>query len=103
MNVNIQTLKDIRDYLKNELYGIYPEQEIIAITNLIFKTHLGIDKLHLLQYSSQIISSKIVSRIVEICDELKTRKPLQYILGETSFYNCTIKAVSYTHLTLPTI
>lgn len=101
MNVNIQTLKDIRDYLKNELYGIYPEQEIIAITNLIFKTHLGIDKLHLLQYSSQIVSSKIVSRIVEICDELKTRKPLQYILGETSFYNCTIKVNNETLIPRP--
>jgi release factor glutamine methyltransferase len=91
MSVNIQTLKDIRNYLKKELCSIYPEQEIIAITNLILKTHLGIDRLHLLSGSDQIVSSQTVSRIVEICNELKTRKPLQYILGETSFYDCTIK------------
>jgi release factor glutamine methyltransferase len=47
--------------------------------------------LHLILDSGQIISSKTINRIFEICDELKTGKPVQYVLGETSFYNCTIK------------
>ena len=98
MSVNIQTLKDIRNYFKQELYGIYPEQEITAITNLILKTHYGIDRLQLLSDPGQIVSSQTVSRIVEICDELKTRKPLQYILGETSFYNCIIKVNNETFI-----
>jgi release factor glutamine methyltransferase len=101
MSVNIQTLKDIRNYLKKELYGIYPEREITAITNLIFKTQFGIDRLHLLLDSGQNVHSQTVSRIVELCIELKTRKPLQYILGETSFYNCTIKVNNETLIPRP--
>ena len=101
MSVKIQTLKDIRNYLKKELYGIYQEHEIIALTNLILKTHLGIDRLHQLLYSDKIVSSMIVSRIVEVCDELKTGKPLQYVLGETSFYNCTIKVNNETLIPRP--
>jgi release factor glutamine methyltransferase len=101
MSVNLQTFKDIRNYLKKELNGIYPEQEITSTTNLIFKTHSGIDRLHLLLDSGEIVSSQTVSRIVEICDELKTRKPIQYILGETSFYNCIIKVNKETLIPRP--
>ena len=101
MSINLQTLKDIRNYFKKELYSIYPEYEIIAITNLIFKTHLGIDRLHLLLDSGEIVSSQSVNKIIEICNELKTRKPLQYILGETSFYNCTIKVNNETLIPRP--
>lgn len=101
MSANIKTLKDIRSYLIKELISIYPEQEIIAITNLILKTHLGIERLHVLLDSSQIISAQTLNRIIEICDELKTGKPLQYILGETTFYNCIIKVNDQTLIPRP--
>ena len=101
MSVNIQTLKDIRNYLIKELKSTYPEQELSSITNYIFKTHFGIEKLQLLLDSGQIISSAAVSRIVEICNELKTGKPLQYILGETLFYGCTIKVNHETFIPRP--
>jgi release factor glutamine methyltransferase len=91
MSENFQTLKDIRIYLAKELSGIYPEEEIIAITNHILKTHLGIDRLHLFTNPFRQVTADVAQRIIEICDELKTGKPVQYILGETSFYNCTIK------------
>jgi release factor glutamine methyltransferase len=91
MNVNIQTLKDIRSWLTLELEGIYPEQEIIAITNLILKTQFGIERLHLLTDSGRKVTTEMAIRVIEICNELKTGKPVQYVLGETSFYNCIIK------------
>ena len=101
MNVKLQTLKDIRNYFIKELISIYPEHEITAITNLIFKTHFGIERLHLLIDAGQIISSQTVCRMVEICNELKTGKPIQYILGETLFYNCIIKVNNETLIPRP--
>jgi release factor glutamine methyltransferase len=101
MSVKIQTLKDIRDFLINELKDTYPEQEIKAITNLIFKTHFGIDRLQILLDSGQILSADAVKSIIEIFDELKTGKPLQYVLGETSFYNCIIKVNNATLIPRP--
>ena len=41
------------------------------------------------------------TRIIEICKELKTGKPLQYILGETIFYDCIIKVTSATLIPRP--
>jgi release factor glutamine methyltransferase len=101
MSVNLQTLKDLRTYLINELKGTYPEQEIFAIINLIFKTHFGVDRLHLLIDSDQIVSSQNAELILDICDNLKTGKPIQYVLGETLFYNCTIKVNNETLIPRP--
>jgi release factor glutamine methyltransferase len=91
MGVNIQTIKDIKLYLLNELGESYPEKEIYAFSNIITKTLLGHSKLHTLAFPENIVSQKNKKEIIRICKELKVGRPLQYILGETSFYNCTIK------------
>jgi release factor glutamine methyltransferase len=91
MAVNIQTIKDIRIYLAKELEEIYQEQEISAITNIIISAVTGITKLHQLYLPQNPVNSKQAVRIIEICKELKTGKPVQYILGETVFYDCTIR------------
>ncbi len=101
MSVNFHTLKDIRKLFISELKGIYPENEIISITNLIFKTQFGIDRLHLLTDPGQIVSPQILERITGICSKLKTGMPVQYVLGETIFYNCTIKLNSETLVPRP--
>lgn len=91
MIVNIRTLKDIRNFLSEELKGIYPEQEIISIINLVLKTRFGIDRLHMLSFPDQAVPEDTAKAIYEICRELRTGRPVQYILGEAYFYDCTIK------------
>lgn len=91
MRVKIQTIKDIRSFLSDQLQGIYPEPEKNAIANLIIMTLSGISKLHQIYNSDQLIDNALADRIIVICEELKTGKPVQYILGETTFYDCRIK------------
>lgn len=91
MGVNIQTIKDIRLYLSEQLKGIYQDPEIRALSNIIIKTVTGISKLHHLAFPEQKISEIKARRIIRIGNELKSGKPIQYILGETNFYSCTIK------------
>jgi release factor glutamine methyltransferase len=90
MSVSIKTINDIRSYISNELKGIYPDYEIIALSNIIIKTVTGSSKLHLLALPEQRISQTLIRKITNICTELKTGKPIQYIFGETTFYNCYI-------------
>jgi len=91
MSVNIQTIKDIRPFLERELASIYPFTEIRAFTNIIIKTIFKTSKLHIAALPESLLTKKQEQQIIRICRELKEGKPLQYVLGETSFYNCTIK------------
>lgn len=101
MCVNIQTIKDIRTYLSRELYENYKEPEIISLTYIIIKTIFNTTKLHKLLLSDQIVSKEQSERIITICEELKTGKPVQYILGETIFYDCPIRLSNATLIPRP--
>ena len=101
MGVKIQTIKDIRFYLAKELTGVYKEQETRALANIIIKTVTGITKLHQLYDSGYLLTSEEAQKIIEFTAELKTGRPVQYILGETIFYNCTIKVNSSTLIPRP--
>jgi release factor glutamine methyltransferase len=91
MGVNIQTIKDIKFYLSAELHGLYPEPEIRALANIIIKTVFKVSKLHALALPETPVTWKQNQEIFRICKELKTGKPIQYITGETNFYNCLIR------------
>lgn len=102
MYVKIQTIKDIRFYLAKELEEIYQETEISALASIIIKTVLGIKKLHqLFNITGQPVTSGQAGRIIDICKELKTGKPIQYILGETTFYDCIIRVNNATLIPRP--
>lgn len=91
MSVNIQTIKDIKSYLTAELEGIYPPTEITAFSNLIIMTLFKASGLHHSALPENPVRSKQSREVMRICRELKKGTPVQYILGETSFYNCTIR------------
>jgi len=101
MGVNIQTIKDIRLFLSQELHEIYMEPELSALSNIIVKTLLGVTKLHQVYMSGQTVTSAQCERCIEICRELKTGKPIQYVLGETIFYDCRIKVTEATLIPRP--
>ncbi|MBP1667159.1 MAG: hypothetical protein H6Q23_2019, partial [Bacteroidetes bacterium] len=46
MGVNIQTIKEIRLYLKQELKGLYPEHEINAMSAIIMNDVLRSGLIH---------------------------------------------------------
>jgi len=101
MSAGLKTLKDFREHLIKELRDIYPENEINAFTNLIFKTLFGMDRLHIHLNPDLILPTDSRKRFIEIASELKTGKPIQYVLRETIFYGCTIKVNNATLIPRP--
>jgi release factor glutamine methyltransferase len=91
MGVNIQTIKDIRLYLAEELANLYPETEIEAMAGIIAGNVTGLSNLHQIYGISNYLTAVQVEQVVIICEELKTGKPIQYIIGETFFYDCIIR------------
>jgi release factor glutamine methyltransferase len=101
MEVKIHTIRDIKIYLTRELESIYPESEIWAFTSIIIKTVLKTSGLHAFAMPETVVSRQHINEIIMICSELKSGKPLQYILGETGFYNCRIKVTADTLIPRP--
>jgi release factor glutamine methyltransferase len=101
MGVNIQTIKEIRIFISGELEGIYEEPEVNALSNIIIQNVFGFTKLHQLYMSEPLITSEQTHRIIETTNELKSGKPIQYILGETFFYDCKIKLNNSTLIPRP--
>ena len=91
MGVKIQTIKDFRFYLAKELNAIYKEPEIRILADILIKTVTGITKLHQLYNNEYRLNDGEAQKVIEFVEELKTGKPIQYIVGETTFYNCAIK------------
>jgi len=77
--------------MSNVLAGLYAEHEQKALFSVIIKAILAPYKPHILYDMNTSVSETEVHRIFEIIDELKQGKPIQYVLGETEFYNCRIK------------
>ena len=101
MAVKIQTIKDIRFYLSKELSDIYNESEIRVLADIIIKTATGITKLHQLYDGGYKLKAEEINKIVDFSTHLKTGQPIQYILGETIFYNCVIKVNNSTLIPRP--
>jgi release factor glutamine methyltransferase len=101
MAIKIQTIKDIRFYLDRELKGAFPKEEIKSLANIIIRSALGLASMHQAYLSDLTVSKLQAENIRKICLELKTGKPVQYILGETVFYDCKIRLNSATLIPRP--
>lgn len=73
-------------YIRKELSGIYPKQEIESLIRLIFSALRNYSPTDLLLKKDEILSDKDGLRLQEIVNRLKQHEPIQYILGETEFY-----------------
>jgi release factor glutamine methyltransferase len=91
MAFNLQTIKDIRNHISGELNEIYPEEEIQSICDIVMLHVLGGSRAGLLGNPEKLLTKEEAERILSICNELRTGKPIQYITGEVIFYNCTIR------------
>jgi release factor glutamine methyltransferase len=90
MAVNIQTIKDIRNYLLEELQDQYPAAEINAMCNIIIEKLCNLSRIKQLSDPQHSVDLSITKKVKNICKGLIAGNPLQYILGETVFYNCKI-------------
>ncbi len=98
MGNNVTTIIELKRSLTNELSNIYTTGESQSVSRLILE-HLGFPEISILKDPSIIINSKLQAEINKIVDELRSNKPIQYILGETEFYG--LKLIVNKHVLIP--
>lgn len=87
---NHATLKQIRFHLLSELRQIYTENESESISRLIME-HAGYPMSVALRDPELVPPAQVIAQINKIVADIRTRKPIQYILGSTIFCDLSLK------------
>jgi release factor glutamine methyltransferase len=86
MFANMNSKELYRSFLV-ELQAVYDLNEATVITDWVFESIAGIKKADLIKNPLQQMPTAIVKKLTEKKEELLQNKPVQYVMGNTTFYN----------------
>jgi release factor glutamine methyltransferase len=84
-------LSEILQYMQSEIGHLYPENEYKSIRRLVFDRLTKVQPIDFHLKPNLELSEDIFEQIKNVVADLKIFKPLQYILGTTSFMNLQLK------------
>jgi release factor glutamine methyltransferase len=87
----VKTVKDVSAAFRKELINLYDAKEIDSLCSLAIAEVAGLSSAKIKAFSDLELLDEHLEAIDHILDELKTAKPIQYILGHTEFYGLTFK------------
>ncbi|WP_461630552.1 peptide chain release factor N(5)-glutamine methyltransferase [Labilibaculum euxinus] len=95
------TIQSTINYIKKELAELYHARETESMAYILLEYVLNYSKSQIQLNRSENISDDDFKQIAAYTHELKTNKPIQYILGETEFYDLTFKVNKHTLIPRP--
>jgi len=87
MNRFDYTIQFSYEFIKNELTSLYPEQEIDGIAAIIFQELFDLQRHEIQFHFNKKVKNDDFKRFMDIVSRLKKHEPVQYILGNTEFYD----------------
>ena len=97
----MEKVSNIIPYFKAELLGIAQEREVISWAYIVIQHLLGYNRSDCIFHADKEITIEISDDIKQIVRDLKTQKPLQYILGKAEFYGLKFKVNKHTLIPRP--
>ena len=85
------TIEEFEHLFQKELKEHYPKEEIDTFLFLTLNDELGIGRDDIRFRKTQVLKTKVADKLHYVIAELKTEKPIQYILGSTSFFGCRLR------------
>ena len=97
----MEKVSNILSYFRQELSAVADEHEITSWYYISMQYLLVYNRSDCIINSNQVLNNSQQSKIKQIVAELKTHKPIQYILGKTEFYGLKIKVNEHTLIPRP--
>lgn len=97
----MEKVSNILSYFREELSAVADEREITSWYYISIEYLLVYNRSDCIINSNQVLNKSQLSKIKQIVAELKTHKPIQYILGKTEFYGLKIKVNEHTLIPRP--
>jgi len=82
----MKTIKDVFVNFHQALDGLYGPQEAESITLMVLSEISVLSRARIKAFHEDDVPPEALEKLPAILDELKTGKPVQYILGNTEFY-----------------
>ncbi|MDO5105951.1 peptide chain release factor N(5)-glutamine methyltransferase [Capnocytophaga sp.] len=81
------TIKELQLFMHKNLDFLYPKEEIQVFYFMLLEFYANRSRTAVLLDSEQTLAVSVEEKIAMAIEQLKTGKPIQYILGETWFYS----------------
>ncbi len=91
MKTRSNKIKDIKDYILEELRNKYSKTEINSLIAILFEEYAGLNSAHILAFEEDYINESELLKIVLATEQLKKEKPIQQILGYKEFCGLRLK------------
>ncbi|MEN8120059.1 MAG: peptide chain release factor N(5)-glutamine methyltransferase [Bacteroidota bacterium] len=85
------TADKISKSFKTELKDIYPEREIQVFVEILLEFYAGLSKTDLIVKSDKTLDQTVSQQVEGALIRLKKTEPIQYIIGETEFFDLKLK------------
>lgn len=95
------TFKEIKSSFRSELSSFFDEQEIDSFFYLVLEKYHQLKRVDLALQPNLKVSSAELEQWNFVLEQLKTQKPIQYILGETFFCDLVFKVNEHTLIPRP--
>ena len=90
MHIPSNRVRDIERYCHDELDTLYGDNEVAAFVRILFEGFLGWDTAALLLHRNDSVNQSDLLRFHWAVEDLKRFRPIQHIVGYTSFCGCRI-------------
>jgi release factor glutamine methyltransferase len=91
MRIASNKINDIIRFFREELKDIYEKEELEIIIGYCFEEYLDIKRSELILKGNETLSESELLKFNFAVKELKTHKPIQYVLGKSDFYGLKFK------------
>ena len=85
------TVSTLKHTIQEELKDVYPVQEIHNFFVLLSEAYLKMSRLDIVMNPDTVVSAAILTKFTEAFKRLKVFEPIQYIIGETEFFDLNFK------------
>jgi len=101
MRIPSNRLKSVSNFAQSELAGIYNDREIKSFFYLLSEHYLNLDRTAVILNPDYAMSESELLKFNFAIKDLKTEKPIQYILGKTEFFGYDFKVNEHTLIPRP--
>ena len=85
------TLKGLQNHFLNGLHHLYPKEEVNSFFYLLAEYRLKLSRVKIALHPDVEIQKNDLDFFLNAFAELQQERPIQYIIGETEFYNLLFK------------